>query len=155
MEVDDRCWGRLQTRVVVMSDTVGEEFFQKIPANLDKMKVAFYDKHATSEMSFTLVRKKVDHILEVYAALVSEKVKAGVPTTTKDTNYLIGYQEITKMDVKEDQTVDTIFVYALEHFHLKQPLSLIDRLSNAIGGENGAKYIHRLLYDLCRKVLCL
>ncbi|KAJ8449588.1 hypothetical protein Cgig2_005610 [Carnegiea gigantea] len=69
-------------------------------------------------------------------------------------------EEDCGMDAVEDHAIDTILTYTLQRNHVDQPQPMFkERLPRAIGGESGAKYIHRLLNgnrpDLCRKVIRL
>ncbi|KAJ8430906.1 hypothetical protein Cgig2_008409 [Carnegiea gigantea] len=64
-------------------------------------------------------------------------------------------EEDCAMDAVEDHAIDTIITYTLQRNHP----TFKERLPRTIGGESGAKYIHRLLNgnlpDLCHKVLRL
>ncbi|KAJ8442943.1 hypothetical protein Cgig2_019516 [Carnegiea gigantea] len=69
-------------------------------------------------------------------------------------------EEDCAMDAVEDHAIDTIIAYTQQRNHVDRPQPTIkERLPRAIGGESGAKYIHRLLNgnrpDLYRKVLHL
>ncbi|KAJ8423138.1 hypothetical protein Cgig2_016491 [Carnegiea gigantea] len=69
-------------------------------------------------------------------------------------------KEDCTMDEVEDQAIDTVIGYALERYLADRPRSTFkERMPTAIGGGNGAQYIHRLLSrnhpNLHRKVLRL
>jgi len=52
------------------------------------------------------------------------------------------------MDEVEDQAIDTIIGYTLERYLVDRPHSTFkERMPRAIGAENGARYIHRLLSE--------
>ncbi|KAJ8445632.1 hypothetical protein Cgig2_018573 [Carnegiea gigantea] len=107
-----------KTGVVVVSDSARQDFLQrfggkynsfckKVPTNLEKMKSAFMGSTSlvivTKQMrmvpmqrSNALVQSKVDLPLEVYTALGSKKVKAGILVMEKGKNFLIAHQEMRR-----------------------------------------------------------